>query len=88
MNFIIDLLSSKRENVIYNAIFIIFDRCTKIIKYLSMIIEIDVAKLTKSFFEKIILYFDISIGIINDKDFFLLIFSNQCFVIMQRLNVG
>ena len=69
MNFIIDLSSSKRESVIYNAIFVIVDKCTKITKYLSIIIKIDAAKLTKWFFEKIVLRFDISTNIINDKDF-------------------
>ena len=68
INFIIDLLSSKCENVIYDIILVIIDRYTKIIKYLSMIIKIDVAKLTKLFFEKIVLYFDISADIINNKD--------------------
>ena len=51
MNFIIDLSSSKRENVVYNAILLIVNKCTKMIKYLSMIIKIDVTKLTKLFFE-------------------------------------
>ena len=39
-------------------------------KYLSMIIKIDVAKLTKVFFEKIVLRFDMSTNIINDKNSF------------------
>ena len=69
MNFIIDLPSSKRENVVYDAILMIVDRCTKMIKYLSMIIKIDVAKLTKLFFEQIVLRFDMSADIVNDKDF-------------------
>ena len=44
------------------------DRCTKMIKYLSMIIKIDVAKLIKLFFEKIVLRFDISADIISDRN--------------------
>ena len=67
MNFIIDFSSSKREDVVYDAILVIVNKCTKIIKYLSMIIKIDAAKLTKLFFEKIVLRFDISADIINDK---------------------
>ena len=51
MNFIIDLSSSKRGDVVYDAILVIVDRCTKMIKYLSVIIKIDVAKLTKLFFD-------------------------------------
>ena len=69
MNFIIDLSSSKRESVVYNAILVIINKCTKIIKYLSMIIKIDVAKFTKLFFEKSVLGFDMSTNIVNDKDF-------------------
>ena len=69
MNFIIDLSSSKRDGVIYNAIFVIIDKYTKMIKYLSIIIKIDVAKLIKLFFKKIVLRFDRSADIINDKIF-------------------
>ena len=69
MNFIIGLSSSKREDVINNIIFMIIDKCTKMIKYLSMIIKIDVAKLTKLFFEEIVLRFDMSTDIINDRNF-------------------
>ena len=47
----------------------IVDRCTKMIKYLSVIIKIDVAKLIKLFFKKIVLYFNISADIVNDKNF-------------------
>ena len=69
MNFMIDLLSSKCEDVIYNIIFVIVNKCIKIIKYLSVFIIIDVAKLIKLFFEKIVLRFDISVDIVNDKNF-------------------
>ena len=69
MNFIIGLSLSKRENVVYDAIFVIINKCTKMIKYLSVIIKIDVAKLTKLFFEQIVLRFDISTDIVNDKNF-------------------
>ena len=87
MNFIINLSSSKRENIVYNAILVILVKCTKMIKYLSMIIKIEVAKLMKLFFEKIVLRFDISVDIFSNKNFFLLIFFDQRFVITQRLNV-
>ena len=68
MNFIIDLPSSKRDNVVYNAIFVIVDKCIKLIKYLSIIIKIKVAKLTELFFEKIVLRFDILTDIVNDRN--------------------
>ena len=73
MNFIIDLLSSKRESIVYDTIFIIVNKCTVMIKYLSIIIKIDVAKLTKLFFKKIVLHFDISADIINDRNFLFII---------------
>ena len=69
INFIIDLSLNKRKNVVYITIFIIIDKCTKMLKYLSMIIKIDVAKLTQLFFEQIVLRFDMSADIINDKNF-------------------
>ena len=69
MNFIIDLSLSKRENVVYNAIFVIIDRYTRMIKYLSIVIKINVAKLMKLFFKKIVLRLNISADIVNDKDF-------------------
>ena len=68
MNFIIDLSSSKRDKVVYDLIFVIIDKCTKMIKYLSINIKIDVSKLTNVFFEKIVLHFDMSANIVNDKN--------------------
>ena len=69
MNFVIDLSSNKRDKIVYNLIFVIVDKCTKTIKYLLIIIKIDIAKLTNVFFEKIILYFNMSINIVNNKNF-------------------
>ena len=69
MNFVIDLPPSKRDKIIYNLILVIIDKCIKMIKYLSMIIKINVAKLTNVFFEKIVLHFDMSANIVNDKNF-------------------
>ena len=69
MNFIIDLFSNKRDKIIYNSILVIIDKCAKMIKYLSINIKIDVSKLTKMFFEKIVLYFDILADIVNNKNF-------------------
>ena len=68
MNFVIDLPSSKRDKIVYNLILVIVDKCIKMIKNLSIIIKIDVAKLTNVFFEKIILHFDMSADIVNDKN--------------------
>ena len=69
MNFVIDLSSNKRDKIIYNSIFVIINKCTKMIKYLLIIIKIDVAKLKNVFFEKIVLHFGMSADIVNDKDF-------------------
>ena len=87
MNFIIDLSLSKRDKIVYNSIFVIIDKCTKMIKYLLINIKIDVSKLTNVFFEKIVLHFNISADIVNNKNLYLLMLSDQCFIIMQELNV-
>ena len=81
MNFIIDLPSSKREGVVYDAILVIVNKCTKMIKYLSIIIKIDVAELTKLFFKNIVLYFDMSAYIINNKSslFINIFWSTFCY---------
>ena len=90
MNFFIDLLLDKRENVIYDAILVIVNRCTKMTKYLSMITKIDVAKLTKLFFEQIVLRCGMSADIVNDKDFLFIsaFWSTFCYhaKIKRRLN--
>jgi len=54
---------------VYNSIFVIVDYYTKIIKYIFVIIKIDVAKLVNVFFDKIILRFETLIDIISDKKF-------------------
>ena len=69
MNVLIDLSLNKHEDIVYNVILMIIDKCTRIIKYLLMIIKIDVAKLMKLLFEKIVLYFNMSADIVNDKRF-------------------
>ena len=91
MNFVIDLSSSKRDKIIYNSILVIVDKCTKIIKYLLIIIKIDVAKLTNVFFEKIVLHFGMSADIVNNKNFlFINVFwSTFCYhaKIKRRFNI-
>ena len=74
MNFVIKLFSSKRRDVVYDSILMIIDRYIKMIKYISIIKKIDVAELTKVFFEKIVLRFDMSDEIVNDKNF---VFTNE-----------
>ena len=67
MNFVTKLFSSKRRGVVYDFILMIIDRYIKMIKYVSIIKKIDVAELTKVFFEKIVLRFDMSDEIVNDR---------------------
>ena len=69
MNFIMKLFLNKRRDVVYDSILTIIDRYIKMIKYILIIKKIDVAKLTKIFFKKIILHFDMSDKIVNDKKF-------------------
>jgi len=54
-------------------IFVIVDCCTKIIKYIFVITRIDIAKLAKIFFDKIVLRFETSTNIISDREF---VFTN------------
>ena len=68
MNFIINLLLSKLKGVVYNAILVVINRFIKIIKYLSIIIKIDVVELAKVFHAEIICYYDISNEIISDRE--------------------
>ncbi len=68
MNFVTSLSLSKRHEVVYNLIFVIINRCTKMIKYILIIIRIDVVKLMKIFFKKIILRFNILTDIMNERD--------------------
>ncbi len=60
---------SKYYKVVYNSIFVVVDCYTKIVKYIFVIIKIDIAKLAKVFFDKIILYFEILTSIVNNKKF-------------------
>ncbi len=63
------MLLNKYYKVIYNLIFIIVDYYTKIIRYIFIIIRINIAKLIKVFFNKIVLYFEISTNIVNNRKF-------------------
>ena len=63
------LLSSKFKNVIYNVILMIINRFIKMIKYLFIIITIDVITLTKMFYNKIICRYNILNDIINNRNF-------------------
>ena len=51
----LEFSSNKRKKIIYNFIFVIINRCIKIIKYISIIIKCDNAKLTKKILKKLFL---------------------------------
>jgi len=61
------LLLNKYYKVIYNLIYIIVNCCTKTIKYIFIIIRINIVELAKIFFDKIVLYFETLIYITSDK---------------------
>ena len=63
------LFSSKKRDVVYNSILMIINRYIKMIKYVSIIKKINVAKLMKMFCDKIILRFNMSDEIVNDRKF-------------------
>ena len=68
MDFITGLPPSKRRGVVYNAILIIVDRYTKIVRYLLAKKDLDAATLAELFFEEIICRYSIFNSIINDRD--------------------
>ncbi len=68
MNFVTSLLLNKRREVVYNLIFVIINRCIKMIKYILIITRINVAELTKVFFKEIILRFNMLTDIISNRD--------------------
>ena len=73
INFITKLSSNKRRDVVYDFILMIVDWYIKMNKYVSIIKKINVAELTKVFFEKVVLHFNMSDEIVSDKEF---IFTN------------
>ena len=68
MNFVTSLSLSKRQEIIYNSIFVIVDRYIKMTKYIFVIIRIDVVELAKVFFDKIVLRFETLASIVFDKE--------------------
>ncbi len=68
MNFITDLSSSKWKKVVYDSILVIVNHYTKMTHYLLTKKTLIIVKLTKLFFKKIALKYEISNDIIIDKD--------------------
>ena len=57
IDFIIGLPSSKWGDRVYNAIYVVVDRYTKIALYLPIVKTITVAKLADLFLNKVLRYF-------------------------------
>ena len=91
MNFVIDLSFNKRKEVVYDSILIIMNRYIKMIKYIFIIVKIDVVALTKMFFEEIVLHFNFFNDIISDKElvFISVFWSTICYhvKIKRRLSI-
>ncbi len=68
INFITDLLFSKWKKVMYDLILVIVDYYMKMTRYLFMKKTLTVVKLTKLFFKKIALRYEISNDIIINKN--------------------
>ncbi len=68
MNFITNLLSNKRSDVVYDAYLVIVNRYIKMTLYIFVTKKIIVAELTKIIFEHVILKFDVSKKVVFNKD--------------------
>ncbi len=86
MNFITDLSSSKWKEVVYDSIFIIINYYMKMMHYLSIKKILTVVKLTKLFFKKIALRYEISNDIVIDKDnlFISAFWSEICYHVKMK----
>jgi hypothetical protein len=68
INFIIELQPSLRKGPAFDAIFIIVDRYSKIIYFISTIINNNTTVLAEFIYDKIIKYHNISKLIISDRE--------------------
>ena len=66
MDFIIGLLPSKRGNKVYNAIYVIVNRYTKMALYLPIVKTITITKLIDLFLNKVVRCFRAPRGIISN----------------------
>lgn len=68
MNFITDFSFNKHFDSVYDVIFVIVDRYTKMIQYISITKKLIATNLIEIIFEKIVLKFDASKNIVFDKE--------------------
>jgi hypothetical protein len=67
LNFVTGFPPSARKKRVYNTIFVIIDRFSRMIRYISIIKNIDISDLIDFLYEEIVVKFDISRLIINDR---------------------
>ena len=67
MDFITGLPPSKQSGSVYNAILVVIDRYTKIVRYLATTKTIAAAELAALFFNKIVYRFGILARIISNR---------------------
>jgi len=86
MNFIIDLLSSKWKEVVYDSILVIVNYYMKMMHYLFTKKTLTVVKLAKLFFEQIALRYEILNDIVIDKDslFISAFWSKICYHVKMK----
>jgi hypothetical protein len=68
MDFITGLPSSVRRRKAYNAILVVVDRFSKIVRYIACTIEINILDLVNQLIEEIFLKFRVPRLIISDRD--------------------
>ena len=66
MDFIIGLLPSRRGNKVYNAIYVIVDRYTKMALYLPIVKTITTTELADLFLNEVVRHFRAPRGIISN----------------------
>ena len=67
MDFIIGLPPSRRGDKVYNAIYVIVDRYTKMALYLPTVKTITITKLADLFLNEVVRYFGTPKGIISNR---------------------
>ena len=67
MDFVTGLPPSKRGGVVYDSIFVVVDRCTKMARYIPTTVKCGAAELAETFFTEIVLKFGMPNGIVSDR---------------------
>ena len=67
MNFITGLPSSKQKKCIYDAILVVVDCYTKMVRYIYTTKTITAVKLAELFFNEIVCRYEVPKGIVSDR---------------------